>query len=296
MYKTLLSVICIGIILFFSTCTTTTALKSNWQSKPVSIDGNAAEWFIPLRFYDPETKLNYNITNDNENIYICLRIVDELVQAKVVRNGINIWLDTAAKKNKACGILFPVPDKNTDDNTGFGGTGAQGSKQIANLDNIKRRFLQTANQMQVTGFKVGTPDFLAATSNEYGINVSINWDVNSILIYEASIPFKTFYKPKLMAKDSTKNIDISITIQGFPAPEKKDDGSNTANNSMAGASGGMGGANGGMGGRGMSGQQQGMNAGMNGGNTRNLRISSSAETNPLYETKSFWVKMRLSAK
>ena len=288
MNKTLLSVICIGIILFFSTCTTT-ALKSNWQSKPVSIDGNAAEWFIPLRFYDPETKLNYNITNDNENIYICLRIVDELAQAKVVRNGINIWLDTAAKKNKACGILFPVPDKNTDDNAGFGGTGTQGSKQTTSLDNIKRRFLQTANQMQLTGFKTGTPDFLAATSNEYGINVSINWDVNNILIYEASIPFKTFYKPKLIAKDSTKNIDISITVQGFAAPEKKDDGSNAASNSMAGASGGMGG-------RGMPGQQQGMNAGMNGGNTRNLRMNNTAETNPLYETKSFWVKMRLSAK
>lgn len=308
MNKTLLCIICFGIILLFSSCTPTASLKSNWQSKPVSIDGNASEWFIPLRFYDPETKLNYNITNDNENMYICIRIVDELSQAKVVRNGISIWLDTASKKNKACGILFPVPDKNADeyqpDGSSRGGDGSpnrgSGGKQVGSLDNIKKKFLQTANQMQLTGFKPGIPDFLAATSNEHGINVSINWDINNIMIYEASIPFRTFYKPKLNAKDSTKNIDVSMTIQGFPAPEKKDDGNNSGNGGGMGG-GGMGGAGGGMsgngmGGRGMGGAGGSMGGGGMSGSGRNMRAGSTAEVNPMFETKSFWVKMRLSAK
>ena len=276
MNKQLHTVICVNIILLIGACTPTVSLKSNWQSKPISADGNASEWFIPLRFYDSESKLNYNLTNDNENIYICARIVDELSQAKVVRNGINIWFDTLAKKNKACGILFPIPDKNSDD---FNPSESSSTKHGTNsLDAIKKKFLQTANQMQLTGFKSGIPDFLAPSSNEFGINVSINWDANNIMIYEAVVPFKTFYKSALVAKDSLKNIDFSMTIPGFPAPEKKDDGNNSGNG-------------GGMGGGGMGGSAGGM-----GGGGRNMRAGNTAEVNTMYETKSFWVKMRLSAK
>ena len=69
-----------------------------------------------------------------------------------------------------------------------------------------------------------------------------------------------------------------MTIPGFPAPEKKDDGNNSGNG-------------GGMGGGGMGGSAGGM-----GGGGRNMRAGNTAEVNTMYETKSFWVKMRLSAK
>ena len=293
----LLPVIC---YLLLVSCSPTPALQSGFQKTHVTVDGTASEWRIPLRFYDPDTKLNYAVTNDDEKIYLCARIVDELSQAKVVRNGINIWFDTLAKKNKTIGILFPVPDKNADD---FQSTGAQGSKAGGySLDAIKKKFLQTANQMQLTGFKSGIPDFLAASDNEFGIKVSINWDVNNIMIYEAAIPFKTFYKDKLTAKDSTKSFDLSMTIPGFPAPEKTDDGSSNAGAGVpgGGAGGGMGGmgGNSSLGGRGGMGGMGGggMNSAAGGSNARNMRAGNITETNPKYVTNSFWVKIRLAAK
>jgi hypothetical protein len=315
MYKKLLTFILIGIISFFVGCSPKAAFQTSWQTKPVTVDGDPSEWFIPLRFYDADTKLNYTLSNDDEKIYLCVRIVDELSQAKVIRNGLNIWFDTLAKRNKACGILFPVPDKGADEYQTDGGSGGGGGHHSGgkrgggDVDAVKKKFLRQANQMQLLGFKKGIPDYLAP-ENEYGINVSINWDVNNIMIYEAAIPFKTFYKPALVAKDSLRNFDFSITIHGFPAPEKKDDGSSSSGGGgggMGGGGGGMGGGmpggggmGGGMGGGGMGGGGGRGGGGMGGGGGRGgggggMR-GASAEVNPMYETNSFWVKVRLSAK
>src|ERR1700749_4988033 len=109
MYKKVIAVLSICIISLLAACSPKAMYQSGWQSTPVVADGNASEWRIPLRFYDTDTKLNYTLSNDNENIYLCVRIVDELSQAKVIRNGLNIWFDTLAKNNKQCGILYPVP-------------------------------------------------------------------------------------------------------------------------------------------------------------------------------------------
>jgi hypothetical protein len=306
MYKKVVAVLSIGMIYLFSACSPKITYQSGWQSTPVSADGNASEWRIPLRFYDSDTKLNYTLSNDDEKIYLCVRIVDELSQAKVIRNGLNIWFDTLAKKNKQCGILYPVPSLNAEDNqsdgvgSGGGRGGHHGDKRSGggDVDAVKNKFLRQANQMQLIGFKKGIPDYLAS-DNEYGINVSINWDVNNIMIYEAVIPFKTFYKPSLNAKDSLRNFDFSMTIHGFPAPEKKDDGGGSGSGGGGGMPGGGGGAAGGgmPGGGGMGGGGRGgMGGGGGGGRGGGRSMGAAAEVNPMYETNSFWVKVRLSAK
>ncbi|MFI5141286.1 MAG: hypothetical protein ACHQII_02920 [Bacteroidia bacterium] len=304
MYKKLFAVISISLVFFFSACSPKALYQTTWESTPVVADGDPKEWRIPLRFYDSDTKLNYTLSNDDERIYLCVRIVDELSQAKVIRNGLNIWFDTLAKKNKQCGILFPVPDKGRDEyqtdgasGDGDGGHNRGGGKRGGgDVDAVKKKFLRQANQMQLINFKKGIPDYLAP-ENEYGINVSINWDVNNIMIYEASIPFKTFYKPALVAADSLRNIDFSMTIHGFPTPEKKDDG-NSGGGGGSGMGGGMpggGGMGGGMNGAGRGGMGGGGMGGGRGGGA-GMRGAGSAEVNPMYETKSFWVKVRLSAK
>ena len=227
MYKKLIAVLSICTIYLFSACTPKAMYQSAWQTTSVKADGDASEWRLPLRFYDSDTKLNYTLSNDNEKIYLCVRIVDELSQAKIIRNGLNIWFDTLAKKNKQCGILYPVPNVNAEDNQDGNGSSGSGSGRgsrhgNSDVDMVKNKFLRQANQMQLIGFKKGVPDYLAS-GNEYGVDVSINWDKNNIMIYEAVIPFKTFFRPSLVAKDSLRNFDFSMTIHGFPAPEKKDD-------------------------------------------------------------------------
>ena len=161
MYKKVFIVLFIGVIFLNSACSPKAMYQTTWQNTPVVADGNPSEWRIPLRFYDSDTKLNYTLSNDDEKIYLCVRIVDELSQAKIMRNGLNIWFDTLAKKNKQCGILFPVPDKGgdeyqTDGASGEGGRGSHhggGGKRGGDVDAAKNKFLRQANQMQLVGFK-----------------------------------------------------------------------------------------------------------------------------------------------
>ncbi|MBS1646756.1 MAG: hypothetical protein JST67_05405 [Bacteroidetes bacterium] len=270
-------------LLFVFACAPKALYRAGWQKTPVTADGNASEWAVPLRFYDSDTKLNYTLSNDNKNIYLCVRVVDELSQEKIMHSGLNIWIDTLAKKTRRSGILFPVPDKANEEATQ--NTVHPNKKNSSYNDEVKEKFLNQVNQMQLIGFKKNIPDYLAA-DNEYGLRVSINWDKNNIMIYEAVIPFNTFYKPALEPKDSIKNFDFAITIHGFTAPKKEDDNSSNANNSMG--SGGMGG---GMGGNGM-----GMGS-MGGGNGRmNTMRGPASESNPRYETNSFWARIHFSAR
>ena len=58
-----------------------------WQYKPVKADGVLSEWQVPLRYFDDKSKLQYTITNDSVNLYVCIRATDEESQLKIVRSG-----------------------------------------------------------------------------------------------------------------------------------------------------------------------------------------------------------------
>jgi hypothetical protein len=70
----------------------------DWQGTKITVDGKIPEWPSPLRFYDYKTKINYAISNDRRNIYVCMKIFDESQQIKVLRGGMEFRIDTAGKK------------------------------------------------------------------------------------------------------------------------------------------------------------------------------------------------------
>src|SRR5271156_4619244 len=79
-----------------------------WQKTPVKIDARLNDWEIPLRLYDDETKLNYTVTNDADNLYICMRASDSHVQMKIMEAGMQVWIDTAGKNQHSIGIFYPL--------------------------------------------------------------------------------------------------------------------------------------------------------------------------------------------
>ncbi len=280
-------------LVFLISCAPSVISQLGWQSTPVIIDGKLTEWEAPLRFYDTETKLNYVVSNDKENLYICIRAADEKSQQKIMRAGMQIWIDTSGKKNKQVGISFPLSAKtrireDNETHTDF----KRGEKP--NTERWHKKIIEESNEMFLTGFKSPLTG-LTALQNTSGLNISINWDVNNIMIYEAVIPFSTFYKPALLLKDSLKTFGFSIVVNGITAPE-----SNNNNGSGGGMPGGMGGSGGGMGGGGRGGGGMGgggRGGGMGGGGGRGGGMGGGGTpSNPMYETNKFWVKVRLASK
>ena len=224
-----------------------------WQNSAVKADGNPKEWSKPLKHYDANTKLQYTFSNDLQNLYVCIRATDERTQQKLLRGGLQVWIDTAAKSKERAGITFPMPEiEAKTDARNEGGSDNQ-SKHNPDEYHPKKKFRSDRTEMEVTGFKAPISGILPL-QNIYGIAVNIGMDSVDILTYEAIIPFRTFYKDSLSLSDSIKTISIKILLPGIQKSKKGGgaaDPGNDASQTMGNTSQGMGqGGRGGAGGRG----------------------------------------------
>src|ERR1041384_3535544 len=142
------SVLLLSVYVLTSGCSKT-IYPLGWQATPVTVDGNLSDWTLPLPFYDPETKLNYSITNDAKNLYICMRTNDLQAQMKMLRAGFTLWLDVAGKKNQSTGIRYPLsqhlPDKQGESNYQRG--------EKPDFQKIRKRLLGEQKQMEIIGFR-----------------------------------------------------------------------------------------------------------------------------------------------
>jgi hypothetical protein len=97
-----------GFIVFcmiLTACSPKIADKLAWQSNPVIIDGQALE-YQPMREYSNETKMFYALSNDKKNLYVCLKTNDEAMQKKIMRAGMEIWIDTTSRAKKTPVFFF----------------------------------------------------------------------------------------------------------------------------------------------------------------------------------------------
>jgi hypothetical protein len=201
-----------GLVVLFSCTHYIYIYKSQWQKDKIEVDGKISEWKTPLKFYDEKSKLQYTISNNDENLYICIRAAEQLTQRKMFSAGMKIIIDTSEKASKnpipLPSILFPEGRK--EKNKQVSGdldldytSGAYRSMQKPGL-----------STMQISGFK--TPvDGIYPLHIDAGISIGIDTDNNKILTYEAAIPFSTFYKNRLSLSDSTKTITISIILNAL---------------------------------------------------------------------------------
>ena len=54
--------------------------------------------------YDDDAKTGYSISNTDRLLKIRLWVADPLQQAKILENGLELWIDIKGKKNKTTGI------------------------------------------------------------------------------------------------------------------------------------------------------------------------------------------------
>ena len=79
-----------------------------WQQQAVTIDGRPTEWKLPLKYFDEESKLQYAVSNDFQNIYFCFRATQQETQVKLLRGGMQLWIDTTGQNQHNVGLMFPL--------------------------------------------------------------------------------------------------------------------------------------------------------------------------------------------
>jgi hypothetical protein len=283
------------VMYLFISCTNRLINSSDWQSKKFSVDGIIPEKSDPLRFYDEKTRINYTISNDRQNLYLCCSIYDEFMQAKILRSGLEFGIDTLGKKSFPVSIKYPFGNKVDPEPVKNGNPQTKADiNERMNPSSFKLKLVAEARELRLVGFKppLGSIISLSGPDNN-GITAAINFDKMGIMFYKAVIPFSTFYKNELTPADSNTIFNYRIKID--PLPKSNGSGSNSSGMHGGGmhgggmGSGGMRGGGmrgGGMRGGGMSGGR--MGSGMNGrsmnrengenGSQRNSSLAGTTKT------------------
>jgi hypothetical protein len=202
--------------------------KGLWQSQPLQVKSSSPEPSNSYKFYDGEIGLYYTISNDLDNLYISIKTNSQQTQTRILRSGLQICIDTSGKYNEQTKIVFPFAvmqkkkDASNDDSyvnrqsSGRGRGQSMGSKPES-LISLKNKFRDGNKLMHLIGFK--TPiGGIVTLPNDYGIKMNITWDSSNAMIYQASIPFVTFYKKSLLTTDSSKVFAITMNLTGLPTP------------------------------------------------------------------------------
>ncbi|MCX6251634.1 MAG: hypothetical protein NTX61_12890 [Bacteroidetes bacterium] len=183
---------------------------SSFFKSNIIIDGKAFEWEDSLFFKDQDRGIFYAIVNDSNNLYICLKVPDEAVQMRMLREGMDMWFDQNGKKNQMTGIHFPL---HTTLNPGV----KQGTAASKPEDRRKMKliFLLQAKDMELTGFKADLNGFQHIQTGKSGVRLRIDIDSTGVLVFEARIPFKDFTGDVKMSNP----LSAGFVIKGMQSPK-----------------------------------------------------------------------------
>ncbi|WP_201978190.1 hypothetical protein [Hymenobacter rubidus] len=252
-------------VFLFAACSRqpTASSASRYVPAPPTIDGQAADWTDSLR-YDPGSKLQYQVLNDGRMVYVRLKAADPATQAKIVRLGLTVWLDTTGRNQHQFGVHYPLG--NLQAGRGAGGEGnsprpdnpdASGTDRQASRRARLTQALADMREMELLNYKGSKEPTLTDAQSQLGVKAAIGLNEQEDLIYELAVPMRLLYR-KLPALATGQSAVVGVSVAGgkFTMPSQGGGGG------MQGGGMGGGGMRGGMGGGGMRG---GGGGGMRGG-------------------------------
>jgi hypothetical protein len=174
--------------------------ESNWKS--------AEKQSTSFRFYDPESKIRYNIENDSANLYFSFDVMDQLTIQKILTTGLRVFVDGTAKNKQRNEIQFPIyADKVPVSELQEYGTQYDQSMQLGK---------QTLDEMiPADGYlKLGgeTTSLFNHVENK-GVLVTLEFDESRSLVYRATIPLKYF-------KEESDIVSVGIETGGYELPQQ----------------------------------------------------------------------------
>jgi hypothetical protein len=200
----------------------------------VIVDGRNTEWKMPLSNYNKIAGINFEVANDEHNIYMIVRVIDTTSIRQVRQNGLEMWINKDGKKKNTTGITYPMaPDKPK-------------SNKLVSILNADG-FTWNINELKLTGFLLENG---RQSVKGCPVKVAIKKDSSDCLVYELSIPFNTFYKEQLGKEDLKDKFYIGFVVKGVTVD--MEDAPRIVMRNMAQGGGGFGGDGPRMGGGGMA--------------------------------------------
>jgi len=171
------------------------------------------------------TGLSYSLSNDNDNIYLDLKVADAEEQNMILRNGLVIWINMDGKTNKKMGVRYPVGSRN---NTTRRGETQQASDRTQQA--VPGNPVTMANTIELIGF-VNESQRRFPSENPDNFRGAVKFDADGALIYNLMMPLAKL--PVRNTKTGVGSVPFTLGIEyGFSSePDKPVDKAEQASTS-----------------------------------------------------------------
>ena len=188
------------------------ALISGIQEKEFVSDGLDKDW--PAKMYhNQKSGLTYAITHDHAYLYVFIEVEAQSTQLKILVNGMKLWIDSEGGKRSDKGVQFPI---------------GQAKAPAANLEYLnlsqtdlmalQHKVLAEMNQLELIGINGKGTIVWRELKEQDDLVFRIGFDREARLLYEARIPFDSYFN---LQKGQT--ISLGIETGSFDRPNQIED-------------------------------------------------------------------------
>jgi hypothetical protein len=199
---------------------------SVWAPANIKVDGKLTEWNNSLEANNKTVDFSYTIANDDKNLYLAVKSIDQQSTAKILAGGVDFTINTEGKKKDkdAFVLVFPVVNRTAMRGQGRQrGAGGFGSAQPGPPDSAaiaaqRAQAIASIKEIKLRGFK-DIPDSVISIYNEYSIKAAVAYDSNGNLVYEIAVPLSQLG----LSVDKTKEIAYNLKVNGIQFNRNRDD-------------------------------------------------------------------------
>lgn len=173
-------------------------IKCTKQEVPLVVDGKTGDWQTGTLHFDSKTGFAYAFSNDKNNLYLRLKMLDAAVQRKALFTGFTVWFDPDGKGKHVLGIVYPQGRKHR---LSAGKPGHYQGKRPdfqAQRNGKNHGLSPEVIRMINEHFNHEIPRFIgfekAGRPAAKGIIVKLQLDTPGHVVYEARIPLKAIFK------------------------------------------------------------------------------------------------------
>jgi hypothetical protein len=159
--------------------------------------------------YFDKGKLFYYLSNDNENVYVDIKVDEPSVQNRILKEGLTIWINMDRKLTKKMGVRFPIGSEYASDHK----KGSLHEGEI-NPDGSLVTPLTMANTIELVGFK-GEDSRRFPSDNADTFRGSVRYDSKGTLHYNLTMPIDKL--PLRNSKDGNGAMPFILGIE-YGAP------------------------------------------------------------------------------
>ena len=209
------SILLLPLLIIFASVTETSAkhfnktkLYTDTVKIPHIIDGNIAEWAnIPFTA-DKETEIAMAMDNDKEQLYVALKITNQRTQLRLMKFGMNLFIDLKGKHREGTTIEFPLKSS-TADLSQANGSQRDASAAPPDPEQIKQQLGVRLIFMKVSGFEGQENEKTLGLTNENGANIAFAWDDSKVMYIEYAVPVNSL---GTIANLTGKKISIGLKL------------------------------------------------------------------------------------